>query len=74
MKSKERIEKRIEFWKEMFSFSSKLFVLISSALVVDINAKKELSFVDIVGVFVDFFFLIGMVVSLLKWDENIEEL
>jgi len=74
VKSKERIEKRIEFWKEMFSFSSKLFVLISSALVVDINAKKELSFVDIVGVFVDFFFLIGMVVSLLKWDENIEEL
>ena len=74
MKSKERIEKRIEFWKEMFSFSSKLFVLISSALIVDINAKKELSFVDIVGVFVDFFFLIGMVVSLLKWNENIEEL
>jgi hypothetical protein len=74
VKSKERIEKRIEFWKEMFSFSSKLFVLISSALIVDINAKKELSFVDIVGVFVDFFFLIGMVVSLLKWNENIEEL
>ena len=74
MRSKERIEKRIEFWKEMFSFSSKLFVLISSALVVDINTKQELSFIDVVGVCVDFFFLMGMIISLLKWNEYIEDL
>ncbi|RUM44324.1 MAG: hypothetical protein DSY35_02275 [Desulfurobacterium sp.] len=74
MRSKERIEKRIEFWREMFSFSSKLFVLISSALVVDINTKQELSFIDVVGVCVDFFFLMGMIISLLKWNEYIEDL
>jgi len=58
----------------MFSFSSKLFVLISSALVVDINTKQELSFIDVVGVCVDFFFLMGMIISLLKWNEYIEDL
>ena len=71
---KEKIQAEIIFWKEMFSYFSKLLVVIIAAVVADINTRGNFRLLDFLGLFAFVIFSIVTFVSILKWRKHIEEL
>ncbi|RUM44626.1 MAG: hypothetical protein DSY35_01770 [Desulfurobacterium sp.] len=68
---KEWIKEEITFWKELFSFFSKVLILIVSGVIVDIKSNNKASGTDFLGFLVAVLFLIALLFILAKWRKNI---
>ena len=68
------LEKKIEFWKEMFSYTLKLAILVASALIVDVRAKGNFELIDILGGGFFYVLILVMIISVYKWVANINKL
>ena len=69
-----QIEKKIELWKEMFSYFAKLLVLDASAVIVDMKTRGTLSLIDILGI--GFFYILAILslFALYRWNYYIHSL
>ncbi len=69
---KEWIKEEISFWKELFSFFSKVLILIVSGVIVDVKSNDKVSGADFLGLLVAVLFLIALLFILAKWRKNIK--
>jgi hypothetical protein len=71
---KEWIKEEINFWKELFSFFSKVLILIASAIVIDIKTNQKISNLDYFGILSATLILIASLIALLRWKKYIKNL
>ena len=71
---KEWIKEEINFWKELFSFFSKVLILIASAIVIDIKTNQKISNLDYFGILSTTLILIASLIALLRWKKYIKNL